>query len=111
MALRRAWPTFPDLVNKYVSTTTQEDVYGGYMMTSSNGNIFRVTGHLCEEFTGDRRIPLAKASDAKLWCSFYLRLNKRLSKQSRRQWYVKPLRSLCFTSSPLRIYQVYGEKV
>ena len=21
------------------------------MMTSSNGNIFRVTGHLCEEFT------------------------------------------------------------
>ena len=24
------------------------------MMTSSNGNIFRVTGHLCREFTGDR---------------------------------------------------------
>ena len=24
------------------------------MMTSSNGNIFRVTGHLCGEFTGDR---------------------------------------------------------
>ena len=24
------------------------------MMTSSNGNIFRVTGHLREEFTGDR---------------------------------------------------------
>ena len=23
-----------------------------YMMTSSNGNIFRVTGHLCGEFTG-----------------------------------------------------------
>ena len=23
------------------------------MMTSSNGNIFRVTGHLCGEFTGD----------------------------------------------------------
>ena len=23
-------------------------------MTSSNGNIFRVTGHLCEEFTGPR---------------------------------------------------------
>ena len=27
------------------------------MMTSSNGNIFRVTGHLCEEFTGDRWSP------------------------------------------------------
>ena len=24
------------------------------MMTLSNGNIFRVTGHLCGEFTGDR---------------------------------------------------------
>ena len=29
---------------------------GAYaMMTSSNGNIFRVTGHLCGEFTGPRR--------------------------------------------------------
>ena len=27
------------------------------MMTSSNGNIFRVTGHLCGEFTGPRWIP------------------------------------------------------
>ena len=26
------------------------------MMTSSNGNIFRVTGHLCREFTGPRWI-------------------------------------------------------
>ena len=38
------------------------------MMTSSIGNIFRVTGLLCEEFTGHRWIPLTKASDAKLWC-------------------------------------------
>ena len=38
------------------------------MMTSSNGNIFRVTG-LCEgESTGHRWIPLAKGSDAELWC-------------------------------------------
>ena len=28
-----------------------------YMMTSSNGNIFHVTGHLCGEFTGDQWIP------------------------------------------------------
>ena len=27
------------------------------MMTSSNGNIFSVTGHLCGEFTGHRWIP------------------------------------------------------
>ena len=36
------------------------------MMTSSNGNIFRVTGHLCGEFTGPRWIPHTKASDAEL---------------------------------------------
>ena len=39
------------------------------MMTSSNGNIFRVTGPLCGEFTGHRWIPLTKASDAEL-CYF-----------------------------------------
>ena len=38
------------------------------MMTSSNGNIFRVPGHLCWEFTGPRWIPSTKASDAELWC-------------------------------------------
>ena len=36
------------------------------MMTSSNGNIFRITGHLCGVFTGPRWIPHTKASDAKL---------------------------------------------
>ena len=39
-----------------------------YMMTSSNGNIFLVTGHLCGEFNGHRWIPHTKASDAELWC-------------------------------------------
>ena len=34
------------------------------MMTSSNGNIFRVTGHLCGESTSHRWIPHTKASDA-----------------------------------------------
>ena len=38
------------------------------MMTSSNGNIFRVTGHLCGKFTGPRWISRTKASDAELWC-------------------------------------------
>ena len=43
-------------------------IRGVIMMTSSNGNIFRVTGHLCGEFTGSRWIPLTKASEAGLWC-------------------------------------------
>ena len=38
------------------------------MMTSSNGDIFRVTGHLSGEFSGHRRIPRTKPSDAELWC-------------------------------------------
>ena len=38
------------------------------MMTSSDGNIFRVTGPLCGEFTGHRRIPRIRASDAEIWC-------------------------------------------
>ena len=37
------------------------------MMTTSNGNIFRVTGHSCGEFIGHRWIPLTKPSDAELW--------------------------------------------
>ena len=37
-------------------------------MTSSNGNIFRVTGHLYGEFTGHRIIPRTKVSDAEHWC-------------------------------------------
>ena len=37
-------------------------------MTSSNGKIFRVTGHLCGEFTGFRWIPYTKASGTEIWC-------------------------------------------
>ena len=63
-------------------------------MTSSNGNIFRVTGHLCGEITSPWSIPRTKASDAELWCFFDLRLNKRLSKQSRGWWFETPSRPL-----------------
>ena len=38
------------------------------MKTQSNGNIFRVTGPLCGEFTGHPWIPRTEASDAELWC-------------------------------------------
>ena len=38
------------------------------IMTSSNGNISRLTGPLCGEFTSHRWIPLTKASDAERWC-------------------------------------------
>ena len=57
------------------------------MMTSSKGNIFRVTGPLCGEFTGLRWIPLTKASNAEFDVFFELCLNKRLTKQSWGWWF------------------------
>ena len=60
-------------------------------MTSSNGNIFRVTGPWCGEFTGHRWIPRTKDSDAERFdVVFDLRLNKPLSKQSWGWWFETP---------------------
>ena len=56
------------------------------MMTSWNGNIFRVTGPLCGEFTGHRWIPLTKPVTRSFDVFFDLRLTKRLSKQWRRRF-------------------------
>ena len=64
------------------------------MMTSSNGNIFHVTGPLWGETTGHWWILLTKASDAELWCFFDPRLNKQLSKQSGHRWFETPSHSL-----------------
>ena len=64
------------------------------MMTSSNGNILRTTGPLWGESTGHRWIPLTMASEAELRGLLALRMNKRLSQQSRRQWFETTLRSL-----------------
>ena len=53
------------------------------MMTSSNGNIFRVTGHLCGEFTGHLWIPSTQTPVTRSFNIFFEnRLNKRLSKHS-----------------------------
>ena len=51
--------------NRKTHTLNITDSLNG-MMTSWNGNIFRVTGHLCGEFTGPRWIPRTKASDVEL---------------------------------------------
>ena len=57
------------------------------MMASSNGSIFRVTGHLCGEFTGHWWLPHTKASDTDLWCFLWSAPDKRLSKQSWGWWF------------------------
>ena len=45
------------------------------MMTSSNGNIFRVTGPLCEEFTGHGEFPTQRPVTRNFDVFFDLRLN------------------------------------
>ena len=64
------------------------------MMTSSNGNIFRVTGHLCGKFTGPRWIPAQRPVTRSFDVFFDLRLNKRLSKQPWGWWFETPAWSL-----------------
>ena len=48
------------------------------MMTSSNGNIFRVTGHLCGEFTVTGEFPAQRPLTRSFDIFFDLCLNKRL---------------------------------
>ena len=64
------------------------------MMTSSNGNISRVTGPLWGESTGHWWIPLTKASYVELWCFLWCTPSKLLSNQSRRRWFETLVRSL-----------------
>ena len=57
------------------------------MMTSSNGDILRVTGPLCGEFTGPGEFPTQRPVTRGFDVFFDLRLNKRLSKQSWGWWF------------------------
>ena len=65
-----------------------------FMMTSSNGNIFRVTGPLCGEFTGPGEFPTQRPVTRSFDVLFDLHLNKRLSKQPWGWWFETPSWSL-----------------
>ena len=76
------------------------------MMTSSNGNIFRVAGPLCGEFTGPGEFPTQRPVTRRIDVFFDLRLNNRLSKQPWSWWFETLLWSLwrqcnvmCFIST------------
>ena len=72
-----------------------EDIWGHiHMMTSSNGNIFRGTGHLCGEFTGPGEFPTQRRVTRSFDVYPDLRPNTRLSKQSWGWWFQMPLRPL-----------------
>ena len=76
----------------YLSNTPIHQNYGGtqgeqhvvlpvFMMTSSNGNIFRVTGPLCGEFTSHQWMPHTNAVTRSFGVFSDLSLNQQLSKQ------------------------------
>ena len=76
------------------SCTTDPSWGDAAMMTSSNGNIFRVTGPLCGEFTGPGEFPTQRPVTQSFDVFFDLRLNKRLSKQPWGWWFETPSWSL-----------------
>ena len=64
------------------------------MMTSSNGNIFRVTGPLWGEPPVTDGFYSQRPVTQRFEVFFDPRMNKRLSKQSRRRWFETPSHSL-----------------
>ena len=90
--------------NHFFSATKQCDSEH-FMMTSSNGNIFRVTDHLCGQFTGPGEFPAQRPVTRSFDVFFDLRLNKRLSKQSWGWWTEKLSRPLWRHCNVLRQWQ------
>ena len=74
------------------------------MMTSSNGNIFRVTGPLCGEFTGPGEFPTQRPVTQSFDVLFDLGLNKPLSKQLWGWRFETPSRSLWCHCNDLTYY-------
>ena len=71
----------------YVAVFRGHIVKNIIMMTSSNGNIFRVTGPLCGEFTGPGEFPAQRPVTLSFDVFYDLRPNERLSKQQWGWWF------------------------
>ena len=80
------------------------------MMTSSNGNIFRVTGPLCGEFTGPGEFPTQRPVTRSFDVFFDLRLNKRLSKQPWGWWFETPSWSLWRQCNAIMVLPSYRSR-
>ena len=73
------------------------------MITLPNGSTFCITGPLWGESTGQRWVPLIKASDAEIWCLIWSAPQQRLSKQSRCRWFETPCRSFWYDCNEVRL--------
>ena len=82
------------------------------MMTSSNGNIFRVTGTLCGDWPIYNEFPTQRPVKWSFAVFFDLHLNKWLSKQSWCWWFETPSRCLwhhCNDDRNSRLCQIWKE--
>ena len=77
-----------------VMSTICQSVCCSHLMSLSNGNISRVTGPLCGEFTGPGEYPTQRPVTRSFVVFFDLRLNKQLSKQPWGWWFDTPSVSL-----------------
>ena len=84
--------SFLVILTKTCHSSDMGDVYD--MMTSSNGNIFRVTVPLCGDFTRPCEFPTQSPVTRSFDVFFDMRLNKRLSKQPWGWWFETPWWSL-----------------
>ena len=82
------------LVVSYKTTFCVIDMIQWSMMTSSNENIFRVTGLLCWDSPTTGEFPAQRPVTRSYDVFFDLRLNQQLSKQWSRRWFKTPPRSL-----------------
>ena len=86
------------LVHPYDSNISFLDMVSSlalrHMMTSSNGNIFRVTGLLCGNSLGTGEFASQRPVTLSFDVFFDMRLNQQLSKQWRWRWFVMPSCSL-----------------
>ena len=79
-------------------------IFSFYMMTSSNGHIFRATGHLCGELPATGEFLAQRLVTRSFDVFLDLRLGNQLSKQSRGWWFETPSRPLwrhCWSTAVL----------
>ena len=76
-----AWAFSPTMRRRWTGRTDAGTMHFAdwIIMTSSNGNVFHITGTLCREFTGHRWTPSQGPVTRSFEVFFDLRLNKRLS--------------------------------
>ena len=91
----KIWPLFATKTfGLSVGFCGTRDPRANFMMTSSNGTVFRFTGPLCGEFTGPGDFPAQRPVTRSFNVFFDPRLYKRLNKQPRGCWFQTPPRSI-----------------